>query len=198
MNDLPPQSRQWLTKLQETRLPLWVGLLLLVLLLGVFAWQQVVLGRAEARLTSERAAISRQFEADRAALVEQVRQRATAQADESRRRFALALAWAVRGELIRNNLDQVDQYFTELVKLPGHTLVLLAGPDGKVRVSTDRKHFGAIASGLVPAEALSQPKIALLTVADGAKLLAIPVMGINARLGTVLLRYQEADPLTGL
>jgi hypothetical protein len=198
MNDLSTQSRQWLARLRETRLPLWVGLLLLILLLAVFAWQQVAVGRAEARLAGERAAMTQKFEADRAALVGQVRQRAAAQADESRRRFALALAWAVRGELIRNNLDQVDQYFAELVKLPDHTLVLLAAPDGKVVVSTDRKHLGADASGLVPAEALSQANIALLAEADGAKLLAIPVMGLNARLGTVLLRYQEADPLAGL
>lgn len=175
-----------------------MGLLLLVLLLGVFAWQQVVLGRAEARLTSERAAMNRKFEADRAAPVDQARQRATAQADESRRRFALALAWAVRGELIRNNLDQVDQYFAELVKLTGHTLVLLVAPDGKVRVSTDRKHLGSDSSSLAPAEALNQAKIAIFAESDGTKLLAIPVMGISARLGTVLLRYQEADPLTGL
>lgn len=198
MNDVLPQSRQWLARLQETRLPLWVGLLLLVLLLAVFAWQQVAVGRAEARLANERAAMTQKFEADRASLVGQVRERAAAQAEASRRRFALALAWAVRGELIRNNLDQVDQYFAELVRQPGHALVLLAAPDGKVLVSTDRRHLGADAAGLVPAEALGQAEITLRAEADGAKLLSIPVMGLNARLGTVLLRYQEADPLAGL
>lgn len=198
MNALPTQPRQWLARLQETRLPLWAGLLLLILLLAVFAWQQVAVGRAEARLADERTAMTQKFAADRASLLGQVRERAAAQADASRRQFALALAWAVRGELIRNNMDQVDQYFAELVKLPGHTLVLLATPDGKVLVSTDRKHLGADAAGLVAAEALGQAEMALRTEADGAKLLSIPVMGLNARLGTVLLRYQEADPLAGM
>lgn len=198
MNDLPTPPRTWLAGLRDARLPLWVGLLLLLLLLGVFAWQRVAVGRAEAGLAEARATMTRQFEADRASLVGQVRDRAAARADESRRRFALALAWAVRGELIRNNLDQVDQYFAELVKLPGHALVLLAAPDGKVLVSTDRRHLGADAAGVVPAEALGQAEIALRAEADGAKLLSIPVMGLNARLGTVLLRYQEADPLAGL
>lgn len=198
MNELPPQSRQWLARLQETRLPLWAGLLLLILLLAVFAWQRVALNRAEARLAGERTAMAQKFEADRASLVSQVRERTAAQSDASRRRFALALSWAVRGELIRNNLDQVDQYFAELVKQPGHNLVLLAAPDGKVLVSTDRKHLGADAAGVVPAEALGQAEIALRAEADGAKLLSIPVMGLNARVGTVLLRYKEADPLAGL
>jgi hypothetical protein len=84
------------------------------------------------------------------------------------------------------------------VKQPGHNLVLLAAPDGKVLVSTDRKHLGADAAGVVPAEALGQAEIALRAEADGAKLLSIPVMGLNARVGTVLLRYQETDPLAGL
>lgn len=198
MNALPPPSLQWLTKMRETRLPLWAGLLLLILLLAVFAWKQVAVGRAEARLADVRAAMTQKFEADRASLVSQARERAAAQADESRRRFALALAWAVRGELIRNNLDQVDQYFAELVKQPGHSLVLLAAPDGKVLVSTDRKHLGADATGLVPTEVLDQAEIALRGEADGNRLLTIPVMGLNARLGTVLLRYQEADPLASL
>ncbi len=198
MTDISAQSRQWLAKMQETRLPLWAGLLLLILLLAVFAWQRVALNRAEARLADERSAMTRKFEADRASLVSQVRERATAQADTSRRHFALALAWAVRGELIRNNLDQVDQYFAELVKLPGHSLVLFAAPDGKVLVSTDRKHLGANAVSLAPAEALNQAQIALHAEADGTKLLSIPVMGLNTRMGTVLLRYQEADPLAGL
>jgi len=198
MDDASPQTRQWLAKLQETRLPLWVGLLLLILLLGVFAWQSLALNRAEARLADEQAVMTEKFEGDRARLVSQVRQRAAAQVDESRRQFALALAWAVRGELIRNNLDQVDQYFAELVKLPGHNRVLFVAPDGKVLVATDRKHLGADAASVVPAEVLGQAEITLSDEADGTKRLSIPVMGLNTRLGTVLLDYQTIDALADL
>lgn len=198
MNDLSAPTRPWLARLQETRLPLWVSLLLLALLLAVSAWQRMAVNRAEARLEEERAALTRKFEADRAVLVDAVRRRARAAADEDRRRFAMTLAWAVRGELIRNNLDQVDQYFAELVRLPGHELVLLATPDGKVRVSTDRKHLGAEVAGLAPAAALGGGGIGLFAQPDGSRLLAIPIMGLNARMGTVLLRYRETDALAGL
>lgn len=198
MNDRPTSSNAWLSKLQHTRLPVWVTLLFLVLLVAVFSWQRVAVSRAEARLADERAAMQQKFAADRIALIEQVRQRAAATTDETRRRFAMALAWAVRGEMIRNNLDQVDQYFAELVKLPGHKLVLLAERDGKVRVATDRKHLGADAASLVPSELLTRGEISIHDEGQGTRLLAIPVMGLNTRMGTVLLRYVDTDPVAGI
>lgn len=189
--DSSAPARGWLARLQETRLPIWVSLLLLILLLVVFAWQRQSVYRAEVRLADERTAMVERFAADRAALTEQARQ----QADEMHRRFGMALAWAVRSEMIRNNLDQVDQFFAEMVKLQGVKLVMLAAPDGKVLVSSDRRNLGANASTIYPAEVMTLAQIDIRAVDDGMKLLTIPVMGLNARLGTVLVRYQDADPL---
>lgn len=188
-------ARAWL---RDTTLPVWVSLVLLVLLVAVFAWQRIAVSSAEARLADERAAMTARFDADRAALLGQARQLAGERADEMRRRHGMALAWAVRGELIRNNLDQIDQYFAELVRQPGTRLVLLVAPDGKVVLASDRQHLGAAAAGLVAADALAQPDVGIRVEAGGDRLLVIPVMGLNARLGTVLLRYQEADPLPGM
>ena len=139
-----------------------------------------------------------QFEVDRGTLLGQLRTRMADESDEAQRQFGMALAWAVRGEMIRNNLDQVDQFFGEIVKLPNTERVLLAGSDGKVQVSTDRRHLGAEATTLVAPELLLLPQITVRSEADGSRLLVVPVMGLNARLGTVIVSSRQADPLSGL
>lgn len=196
--DIPGSQPTLLSRLTQTRLPLWISLALLVLWLITLGWHSVTLSRAEARLEKERAAMTAQFDADRSALLGDVRGRIVAENDEARRQFGMALAWAVRGEMIRSNLDQVDQFFGEIVKLPNTERVLLVGSDGTVQVSTDRLHLGAQAATLVAPEALLLPEITVRSEADGTRLLVIPVMGLNTRMGTVIVSHRQADALSGL
>ncbi|MDO9465682.1 MAG: hypothetical protein Q7J36_00120 [Thiobacillus sp.] len=196
--DIPGSQPTLLSRLTQTRLPLWISLALLVLWLITLGWHSVTLSRAEARLETERTAMTAQFDADRSALLGDVRSRVVAENHEARRQFGMALAWAVRGEMIRSNLDQVDQFFGEIVKLPNTERVLLVGSDGTVQVSTDRLHLGAQAATLVAPEALLLPEITVRSEADGTRLLVIPVMGLNTRLGTVIVTHRQADALSGL
>lgn len=183
--------------LTETRLPLWVGLLLAVLLIAVFAWQRVAVNRAEARLAAERQSLTQQFETDRAALGARLREFALIQDRTALARLGTALAWAVRGELIRNNLDQIDQYFKELVRMPRVQRVVLAGQDGKVLVATDSKFLGQPVTQLHPADVLTTPQVVAQTTPQGYRLV-IPVMGLNVRMGTVVIEYSPLDLPTGL
>ncbi|MFN3750299.1 MAG: hypothetical protein ACK4SR_02925 [Thiobacillus sp.] len=185
-------------KLTAVKLPLWVSLALLILWAASFAWQSLAQKRLVAKLDTERAAMTAQADADRQALLVNVRARAQNASEASLREFGTALAWAVRGEMIRNNLDQVDQFFTEIVRLPGTERALLAGADGKVKVSTDRRHLGAEASTVVPPEVLALPQVTVRREADGTQLLVVPVMGLNERLGTVVVTRRPADALAGL
>jgi hypothetical protein len=197
-NNFTSRRATLMSRLTGTRLPLWVSLVLLVLWLITFAWQSLAQKRLEARLAQDREAMTSQFEADRQALFGQLRNRVESSTDESRRQFGLALAWAVRGEMIRNNLDQVDQFFTEIVRLPNTERVLLVGADNKVLVSTDRRHKDADGVALVGADTLQLPQVTVRAGQDGSRELVIPVMGLNARLGTVIVTTRPADPLAGL
>ena len=193
----PAASASTTARLAHTRVPLWLVLLVVVLLLALLGWQRVAMNRAEAGLESERQALSRQFEADRSALLSDLRAKVETNTDEAKRQFGMALAWAVRGEMIRNNLDQVDQFFGEIVKLPHTERALLADASGTVRVSTDRRHLGAALTTLVPVEATLADKVEVRVQAEGPKLLVIPVMGLNSRLGTVVVSYRQPDVLAG-
>lgn len=194
----PSAASGLMDKLTAVKLPLWVSLALLILWAVSFGWQGLAQKRLETKLESDRAAMTAQFANDRQALLATLRERTDNAADAALREFGMALAWAVRGEMIRNNLDQVDQFFTEVVRLPGTERVLLAGADGKIAVSTDRRHLGVEASTVVPPEALALPQVTVRREADGTVLLVVPVMGLNDRLGTVFVTRRPADAFAGL
>lgn len=192
-----PARNAWQARLTQTRIPLWVGLALLVLWLATLGWHAIALARAEARLEKDREAVTAQAAAEGDALRARMQARMAEDAAEAQRQFGIALAWAVRGAMIRNNLDQVDQFFAELVKLPHTERVLLAGTDGRVLVATDRRHKGADAATLVGADALRLAQVTVRTDRDGSTLLVIPIMGLNARLGTVLVNNRPNAPPAG-
>ncbi len=193
----PASSSSAIARFGRARLPLWVALLAVLLLLAALGWQRIASNRAEAHLEAEREAMTRQFEAERNAQLNDLKAKVEANADETKRQFGMALAWAVRGEMIRNNLDQIDQFFTEIVKLPYTERAVLADSTGTVRVSTDRRHLGAALTTLVPVEATLADKVEVRNQANGMKLLVIPIMGLNSRLGTVVVSYRQPDVLGG-
>jgi hypothetical protein len=181
--------------LTRTRLPLWVSLLLVVLVIAAFAWKIVAVRQAEGRLETERQQMTAKMQADATALRQHAADLLARSSEADHLLFGNALAWAVRGELLRNNLDQIDQYFAQLVKTQGIQLVVLAGPDGKVLVASDKKYQGGAFGQLFPTDLLNAPQVAIQPGQGDQRLLVLPVMGLNNRLGTVVLRYQ-ADKLT--
>ncbi len=88
-----------------------------------------------------------------------------------------------------SNLDQVDQYFTELVRIEGFLLAVLATPDDKVVVASDRKNLTAVFSSLYPAQYLQAKAVQVERAADGNLRAIVPIMGLNQHLGTVALEF---------
>lgn len=187
MTESKPGFASKLAFLHTTRLPLWVSLILVGVLLFVYASGQMAAKRLEARLAEEKTAF-----------VAEVQTRTSAALDAADRRFAQTLSWAVRGEMLRNNLDQVDQFFAEIVRMPGYKLALLAAPDGKLLVATDRRLVGQAAGSVAPAALVNTADVTLQPDEAGMHWLAIPVMGLNSRIGTVLVQVERSDPLAGL
>ena len=98
--------------------------------------------------------------------------------------------WAVRSSMIRNNMDEVDQYFTELIREENIYEIVLVGNDGKIRVSTNKKHQTKPFSSFYPTRILAQPDIFFTHSEDSlAYYVAAPVLSLNNRLGTLFLVY---------
>lgn len=171
----------------DTNRKIMLGLVVALLLVAaaMYGWRVASVGALENKLAQAEA---RQAEA-RAQLIEQARQLDARQTEESLRRFSVPFAWVIRREVMAGNLDQVDQYFTDLVQLQGFQTAVLARPDGKVLVASDRKRLADAFATLYPAEYLQASDIRIERAANGNLRAIIPVLGLNQQLGTLVLEY---------
>lgn len=183
-----------LATLQNTKLPLWVSLLLLILLLVVFAWKQIAVSSVERQMEEQAA----QLETTKAAIKAEAAAALAQQSEAAHRLLGSSLAWAIRGELIRNNLDQIDQYLNELVKNERIKLAVLSNQEGKILVASDKKYQDTDFSQAFPATILETAEVTILETEGAVKLMVMPIMGLNNRLGTAVLSYTpEQLPAAG-
>lgn len=178
-----------ISMLQTIKLPLWVGLTLLALLIAVFVWKQVAVAEAERRVAAERQALIAQTEVEKNTLQRTAQEALARHSGEIYQLFGTALAWNIRSAMMRNNMDEIDQYFAALVKNPQIPLVLLADPAGKVLLASDRKFQDRNFSDNFPAALLQQPGVSIHPGEGKERRLVLQIQGFNALLGTVLLTY---------
>lgn len=108
----------------------YVGLALLVLV--VMAWSTFRIKSLQSNFNNEKETIIHSYELKLDSLnIDRMQLTAT------------TLSWAIRGELLRNNKEQINQYFNEFVKTPGIIkLQLINSEDGLIEISTDKKDEG--------------------------------------------------------
>ena len=182
-NAAQPSRKPW-------TVPAWAAIVLAALLLAALGWRQFSVISAGAQFDSERDALVEKLNAEKAAALMRARGALARETDEAFRLFGTALSWTVRSAMLRNNRDEIDQYFTQLVKHDRIRLALLAGPDGKITLASDRNYQEAAFGEHFPA-ALLQENVVTLHPGEGAlKRLVIPVHGLSSRLGTVLVVYE--------
>lgn len=163
---------------------LWLGIIgvLLLVIIGMYIWREVdvrgVRGEAEER---------------REALVERAELEVDRRTEELLRLSAIPLAWAVRTEMLRRDLGQVDGYLTEFVQERGVEQAVLAGARDTVLVATDRRLQGTRFSQHFPAELLERDQATVEPVEQGRLRVVVPIMGINRRLGTLVVRYRPEE-----
>ena len=171
-----------LSELPNKQLPMWYGAVFLVIIFFVIAWKQISVSRMESEM-------AKQLASERVLITEEAREYADKQYVKEEERFGQVLAWAVRGELIRSNLDQVDQYLNELVKMKDTDRVVLVSEEGKLLVSTDKRLEDENVANLYTKEILKPDSITVVTNVDDKKLLVVPVMGLNSRIATIVVSY---------
>ena len=156
-----------------------LGAALVLVAAGMYAWKVAAVSALENKLSQTRTE-----------LIGQARQLDARRSEEDLRLFSTPLSWAIRRELMASNLDQVDQYFTDLVKIKGIESAVLANADGKIIVASDRKELAETFSSLYPGSSYLQAKeIRVERTANGELRSIIPILGLNQQLGTLVLVY---------
>ena len=153
--------------------------------------QRVVKGAA-----AERAAAEHRAAVEREALLARADAAAAAQAGELLKMAALPLSWAVRQELQDKSYREIALYFQQLVRLGGVQRIALVSHDGSIRVASDKKLEGRTASEAFPGAPLEDNTPAVRTIGAKGLEAIVPIMGLNTRLGTLIVDYDpaKADP----
>jgi hypothetical protein len=99
-----------------------------------------------------------------------------------------SLSWAVRGELIRGNLEQVEQYIYLLVKNKEINEANLINMDSTYWLSSNKKLEGQKINDELLLENLEKKKF--LTYKNDSDITAIiPVMSLETQMGTLELKF---------
>jgi hypothetical protein len=99
-------------------------------------------------------------------------------------------SWAVRSEMLRNNMDQVNIYMNQLVKTSDLKDVSLIKTDGIVLLSTNKKFEGNAYPSPVAKELGNINEVMSRNDPDGNIMSICPVMGLDNRMGTIVITYK--------
>lgn len=176
---------EWLAKIPTMQLPAKYAAGLVGIIVVLLVWKAIAVSKVESDM-------AKRLETERVLITQQAREYADQQYVKEEERFGQVLAWAVRGELIRNNVDQIDQYLSEIVKMKDTERVVLIGDDGQLLVSTDKRLEETKGTEIYPREILNLQKITVRSDVDGKKILVVPVMGLNKKIATVVVSYRHS------
>ena len=91
---------------------------------------------------------------------------------------AKVFTWAIRSEMTRQNMEQVNQFFSAIVKEPGIRKIQLIDPvSARVLLSSDKKDEGTIVEDTL---VLQAEKTIHLSSEAGERIIS-PVMGLDRK-----------------
>lgn len=155
----------------------WIALGALILVaVGLWIWKGIAVDRADDRLDAAR---EQWREETRQALAERTRTLLSLSAEP--------LGLAVRDAAMEENWGVLGSYLDRVARAEGVQRVVFVARD-TVRVATDASLEGRPAAGVVPAAAATA-EAAGVTEADGAFHAAVPITGLNERIGVLVLTY---------
>lgn len=172
-----------LEDLPQKQLPMKYAFIMAGIIIFVFAWKVIAVNKVESDA-------EKQIASERTLITQQAREQADRQYKKEEERFAQVLSWAVRSELIRNNIDQVGLYLNDIVKQLNAERIDLIGEKGELLVSTDKRLEDVKGGDLYPKEIINEHKVAIKTDANGKRLVVAPVSDFNKRIAVLVISYK--------
>ena len=108
--------------------------------------------------------------------------------------LAKPYVWAIRNELLRGNINQVNVYANEMVKEKNFQSIVVANDKGVIISSTNKKNEGKEFSTVSNPNYLSSDTTIVENINDTVLVMSSPIMGFNNRLGTLMVTYKVEGP----
>ncbi|MEZ4905916.1 MAG: hypothetical protein R2822_31200 [Spirosomataceae bacterium] len=103
--------------------------------------------------------------------------------------FAKPLVWTVRAELLRGNVEEINIFTNDLVKVQELQMMNLVDNNGTIISSTNKNYESKPAADIYPPQLMVSDSITILPKSDKVWIVAAPVMSYDKRIGTLLLDY---------
>lgn len=152
---------------------------LAVLVLIVFIWKGIEVRNIQKKMAEERIVLNEHY---RKVIINKN--------EEMLRLVTIPFVWAVRKEMLRENYEQINEYFVQFIKEQDVKQILIAKPDGLIVVSTDKKLEGMSFASLYPPDLLEQDTVFVKVNEDETVWVAAPILGLNAKLGVLFMIYK--------
>ena len=119
---------------------------------------------------------------------------ATLQLEEKNQEMMMLIArpmvWSIRSEMLRGNLEQVDMFTTDMVRMRDFQFIYLIEPTGEIIISTDKRMEGQQFEERFDQEILKIESTVVFQEEDNQLIMAAPVMGYDRRLATLVVSYR--------
>ncbi len=133
--------------------------------------------------------IKKDDERDRQSLHDKVAKQIIDSKKENLKVLAKPYVWAVRSEMLKGNISQVNLYANEMVKEGNFESVMVADGQGIIISSTNKKDEGLQFSTISNSAYLSSDSTMVNSRNDSILVMSSPIMGFNNRLGTLIITY---------
>jgi hypothetical protein len=155
----------------------------LVLLITVWIWKSIEISNVRSKAESDYQALK----------VQAIRGIVTSK-EEQLKLLAKPYVWAVRTEMMKGNISQVNLYALDMIKEENFQRIAIANDSGIIVSSTDKKDEGKPFTSIGEAAALNNNNTMVENASDSVLIVTSPIMGFNKRLGTLFLKYTVRLP----
>lgn len=102
---------------------------------------------------------------------------------------AIPLSWAVRSEMVKENHENINQYFKQLVQANRFRSITLSAADGKIIVATDKSLEGKMVANVYSPTVQDQFETTVKVLPNREIMAVVPVLGVAGKLGVMVLVY---------
>lgn len=124
---------------------------------------------------------------------------ATLQIEEKNQEMMMLIAkpmvWSIRSEMLRGNLEQVDMFTTDMVRMRNFQFIYLIEPDGNILIATDKRMEGQQFEEKFQQDVLKVESTVVFPEEENLLVMAAPVMGYDRRLATLVVAYRAENIL---
>jgi len=155
----------------------------LVLLITFWIWKSIEISNVRGKA-----------ERDHQALKEQAIKGIVTLKEEQLKLLTIPYVWAVRTEMMKGNINQINLYALDLIKEKNFQRIAIANDSGIIVSSTDKKDEGKPFTSIGEVAALTNNDTMVENTGDSVLIVTSPIMGFNKRLGTLFFKYAVQLP----